>query len=74
MSKEIKEQINDLQLELDENIDLSDYINLDLKVQKLDSKNLEDFSENKKNLSLRPKMNIKLQKNNTKNFDALNFS
>ena len=74
MSKETKEQINDLQLELDENIDLSDYINLDLKVQKLDSKNLEDFSENKKNLSLRPKMNIKLQKNNTKNFDALNFS
>lgn len=65
------EQINDLKEWLEEEIDLSDQINLDFKVTKLWNKKLEDFSKEKKNLSLRNKMILKIQKNKTKNFDAL---
>ena len=68
------EQINDLQPWLEETIDLSDSINLTLKVSKLREKILCDLVTNKKNLSMRPKMIIKLEKNKTSNFDAIYFS
>ena len=68
------EQINDLQPWLEETIDLSDSINLTLKVSKLREKFLCDLVTNKKNLSMRQKMIIKLEKNKTSNFDAIYFS
>lgn len=68
------EQINDLQPWLEETIDLSDSINLTLKVSKLREKILCDLVTNKKNLSMRPKMIISLEKNKTSNFDAIYFS
>ena len=68
------EQINDLQPWLEETIDLSDSINLTLKVSKLREKFLCDLVTNKKNLSMRPKMIIKLEKNKTSNFGAIYFS
>lgn len=65
------EQINDLQTGLDENLDLSNEINLNLKISKLSEKNLENLNSWNKNLNLRPKMSIKLEKNLSKNFDTL---
>lgn len=64
-------RINDLEINLEEKVDLSDSINLSLKVSKLWNENFLDLKKWKKNLSLRPKYKIKLEKNNTKNFDAL---
>ena len=68
------EQINDLQIDLEESIDLSDWINLDLRVSKLWKRVVKDLETWKKNLNLRPKPVIKIEKNKTKNFDTIYFS
>ena len=68
------EQINDLQIDLEESIDLSDWINLDLRVSKLWKRVVKDIETWKKNLNLRPKPVIKIEKNKTKNFDTIYFS
>ena len=57
------EQINDLQIDLEESIDLSDWINLDLRVSKLWKRVVKDLETWKKNLNLRPKPVIKIEKN-----------
>lgn len=68
------QKINDLQTSLEEEIDLSDSLNLDFKISKLSKKNISDLDKSKKNIDISLKKIIKLQKSKTKNFDTFSDS
>lgn len=67
------EQINDLKTDLEEKIDLSKSINLVLKVSKPKEKKLENLNSWNKNLNLKLKFIIKIEKL-IKNCDTIYFS